>query len=411
MPVEPPPGGRPWWKGPVGIVVGLAAVIVIVVGVILVATSGGDTKESTGTDPDDTEVTAPDRTDSDTTRPRRTTTVPDTRSQDTTDETTGDTDVPFTVPPLTDPPRSTPINSAPATTGVRPTSTSTASTAQGAVPIGQTISSGSADTGVQITVLDVVDNAPVREFSEPDPGNKLVAVKVHIANLGTTGVDVYGGIESKLIDTSGQQFSRGFATAQVGPPFNASSVPAHDVRSGWLTFELPEAAVPARFQWEIDDLTAEWDLVAAPQTPGELRAATAPEVPIGTAATVTGTDDVPFEITVAQVVDNATPTFGSPEAGNRLVAVQVTYHNTGSAAIDEYPEINLELIDVDGQQYTSSFIGSSAGPGFDGEVKLTPGDTRTGFITFEVLADVGKLKLSSETYETDGGGALSMLVM
>ena len=400
-----------------GIVVGLAALIVIVVGVIAVATSGGDTKESTGTDPDNTEVTAPDRTDSDTTRPRRTTTVPSSRPRTTTLATADDTGAPFSVPPLTDPPRSTPVDDSvsPSTgqpsTGPRAPSTTSASTPQGVVAIGQTISTGSADEGVQITVLDLIDNAPVREFSEPDPGDKLVAVKVHIANQGTTALDTYGGVASKLIDASGQQFSRGFADTLVGPSFIASGVPADDVRSGWLTFEVPATSVPARFQWEIADLTAEWDLAAARQTPGELRAATAPEVPAGTPASVTGNDEVPFQVTVGQVVDNATPTFGTPDDGTRLVAVQVTYHNTGSAALKEYPEAALELIDVDGQQYTASFIESSAGPGFGGDLQLTAGDTRTGFVTFEVPTEITKLKLSSETYTTHGGGSLSMLVM
>jgi len=129
--------------------------------------------------------------------------------------------------------------------------------------------------------------------------------------------------------------------------------------------------------------------------------------PVGTAAQLLTTDDAAFELTVNQVMDNAEPTFGTVDDGMRLIAVQVTYHNTGTATIDEFPESSLQIVDTDGQEYRSSFLGTKAGPGFDGEVKLQSNDSRTGFVAFEVPTTATPVKLSGD-YRTPSGDVVSM---
>ncbi|MFT3852775.1 MAG: DUF4352 domain-containing protein [Ilumatobacteraceae bacterium] len=394
VPLQSEPPRRPWRKGPVGIAVATAAVAAIVVGVVVVATSGGDSTES-----DRTDVTVPDRTDAGTTRPPRTTTA-DTRP--------GGTSPRFSIPPLTDPPRTsttagtgttitTPSSDAPATTVASP---------GGSVPIGATITSASEHLAV--TLLDLIDDAPAGELFDPDPGNKYVAVRLHVANTGAASTTSLIAYDTQLIDDAGQQFGQAFLGADVGPQLLMATLSGSDVRSGWLTFEVPEASVPQRVQTELGDDLVAWDLTVARQEPSALAQPAPPQTPFGSAAAVIGRlDDDPFELTVDQVIDDANPSFGSADPGSRYLAVQVTFHNVGTAALDEFPEMALHLIDIEGQIWEASFLGTDAGPGFDGEVKLTPGDSRTGFVSFELPQAATPLKLSG-SYVSSSGEVLSM---
>ena len=406
-PCSPSPAKRPWWKGPIAIGAAAVVVVAIVVGGIVVATSGGDDKTK-DTDPDrTTEVTD---TGSDTTRPRRTTTSAADTTDETTDETTEnsteDTDVPFTLPPLTNP-TSTPTSDEVDTTLGPGGATTTLPRPQGAVPIGAAVKTTADGQNVQLLVVDMVDNAPAPEFSDPEAGNKFVAVRLVVSNLSGEPFNTFAGVSSKLIDNAGQQFSRGFVDAQVGPSFSSFEVPSNDVRAGWLTFEIPQTSAAQRFQWDLDTDVAEWDLTAPRQDPGPLPQASAPVTPVGTAAQLVTSGDAALELTVNQVIDNAEPTFGTLDDGTRLLAVQVTYHNTGTAALDEFPESSVQIVDTDGQEYRSTFLGTKAGPGFDGEVKLQPNDSRTGFIAFEVPTTATALKLSGD-YHTSSGDVMSM---
>lgn len=392
VPIEPAPERGPRSKAPLVLGVAAVAIVAIVVGIVL-AVSGGDDEQTTGTDATVAESV-------ETTRPRRTTTVADTDAP-----TTGNDGPGFSIPPLTDPANPS-TSDATATTVARPTTTTPVTTAPataGPSPIGATIDSPAEHLAV--TVLDLVDNAPAGEFNGPDDGNKLVALRIHVANTAASPANTFAVISAKLIDASGQQSSPAFVEANVGPPFFAFTIPGNDVRAGWLTFEIPTAAVAQRFQWDLGDDTAEWDLAAPRQEPAGVAQSAPPRVPLGTAATVTGSDDVPFELTVNQVVDGAEPNFGRPADGMRLVAVQVTYHNVGTGDVDEFAEAALEIVDPDGQEWRASFLGTSAGPGFDGEVKLAPGDSRVGFVTFELPQATTPLKLAGQY--VDGGDVAS----
>ena len=373
--------------------------VAITLGVVVVAVSGGDSRSTSTTERTAASDGAPAHTD--TTRARRTTTVPPTRPATTsprtapaTRDSVEDTGVPFSIPPLTDPP----------STGAAP-STSAGAPSGGPVPIGATVDS-TADH-LRFTVLDMIDDAPAGEFSKPAAGDKFVAIRINVANTGAGPANTFADVSATLIDAGRQRFNPTFTDADVGPSYLVFTIPAGDMRSGWLTFEVPEASSPQRFQWQLDRTTAEWDLLATRQAPSGLAAVAPPEVPLGSAATVTGADDVPFELTADQVVDDAVPSVGSVEPGTRLVAVQVTYHNVGNARIDEFAEGSLTLIDPDGQELGPSFLGTAAGPGFDGDIELAPGESRTGFVTFEVPRGVTPVKMSG-TYLTAEPDVLSM---
>jgi hypothetical protein len=139
-----------------------------------------------------------------------------------------------------------------------------------------------------------------------------------------------------------------------------------------------------QFKLNFSDSGAEWDLtlpkVTAAASPGVVKPAAAFNAPV----TVTSSDGTPVAVTAVQLVDNAKPSFGGAGGDVRYVSVQFTFTNKGSAKFSDAPEFDVTLIDGDGQEYSTFIFGTDAGPGFDGQVDLSPGDARTGFISFEV---------------------------
>jgi hypothetical protein len=92
--------------------------------------------------------------------------------------------------------------------------------------------------------------------------------------------------------------------------------------------------------------------------------------------------------------------FMKPAAGNRFVAVQFKVTNTGTAAYDDSPSNGAKVLDAEGQQFTSALADSKAGPNLPGSVKLAPGGTAKGFITFEVPSAT---KVTGAQFSTKSG--------
>ena len=277
---------------------------------------------------------------------------------------------------------------------------------QGAVPIGAAVKTTADGQNVQLLVVDMVDNAPAPEFSDPEAGNKFVAVawscqpvRPAVQHVRRCVVEADRRRRPAVLPRFRRRPGRSVVLVVRG------AVQRRPRRMADV--EIPQASAAQRFQWDLDPDVAEWDLTAPRQDPGPLPQASAPVTPVGTAAQLVTSGDAAFELTVNQVIDNAEPTFGTLDDGTRLLAVQVTYHNTGTAALDEFPESSVQIVDTDGQEYRSTFLGTKAGPGFDGEVKLQPNDSRTGFIAFEVPTTATALKLSGD-YHTSSGDVMSM---
>lgn len=398
VPVQPSDGdgGRPWWKGPVGIV----AAVVVVVGLIVggVALTRSDDKASPPADTDRprrTFDTRPQRTDP--TRTDASDTTSDTTSVGTkaTNETTSpvDTDPGFTLPPLTDPP-----------TTVSRTSTTNATTPPaGAVPIGTEATVKDDGITVRITLLQIVDDAPARKFLEPEAGNKYVAVQVRIVN---DGPNLYRDVVSygaQLIDTDNQQFDSAFSDSPLGPELSLVSARAGDVRSGWITFEVPKTSSPAQLQINpfFTGDPARWDLAAAPVQAAPAPAVLPADVPLNAPATVKSSDGSTITVTATQLVDPAEPEYGEVTDGTRLIAVKMTFTNSGTTAFSDSPVGAVAIIDASGQVSRSTYTDTKAGPGFDGTVDLAPGESRTGFIGFEVPATATPVKLQVDLYGDD----------
>lgn len=77
--------------------------------------------------------------------------------------------------------------------------------------------------------------------------------------------------------------------------------------------------------------------------------------------------------------------FEPPSAGNRFYAVKLQYTNVGSVPYNDSVLSELTVTDASNYSYEPSLFDSGAGPPFPGDsVKLMPGETAVGFVTFEV---------------------------
>ena len=109
---------------------------------------------------------------------------------------------------------------------------------------------------------------------------------------------------------------------------------------------------------------------------------------LGGAITLNGIDPATeAAITAIKVVDPTTSMDGStPTAGSRYVAVQFQIQNTGTLAHTEYVPNCAKVLDTSGHQFEAAYtvLSVSAGPIFEVETALRPGQKAVGYIVFEV---------------------------
>lgn len=113
-------------------------------------------------------------------------------------------------------------------------------------------------------------------------------------------------------------------------------------------------------------------------------------VAVGGTITLQGNDPgLMVAVTVTKVVPQATPSnqFLHPKTGFRYVAIELQLHNVGQAVYDDFPSNGADLIDDQGQQYSSTFGEVAEGVKLS-SVSVTTGDTRKGVILFEVPEQV-----------------------
>lgn len=116
---------------------------------------------------------------------------------------------------------------------------------------------------------------------------------------------------------------------------------------------------------------------------------------VGDTISLTGFEGVKLDATVVKVVDPAAPEneYMKPKAGTRLVAVQWRIANTGTVPVDSGPTSGSNVVDGSGQQFDTSYHPTSAGPEFPSGVKIPPGESRLGFVTYEVPDDSKVVKI------------------
>jgi len=92
-------------------------------------------------------------------------------------------------------------------------------------------------------------------------------------------------------------------------------------------------------------------------------------------------------VTLLAVADPAQPAteFDAPEAGKRLVGVQLKLNNIGTAVYKDSPANSATLIDAGGQHFDTTVASEiTAGPEFPGSVTIAAGDNAVGFVVFTI---------------------------
>lgn len=92
-----------------------------------------------------------------------------------------------------------------------------------------------------------------------------------------------------------------------------------------------------------------------------------------------------LEVTLVKIVDPAKPDndFTTPAPGKRFVVLQFKLVNKGAAEYDDDPMTDVKVKDAAGQSYDPELVGvASAGQPIDTGLKLPPGDTALGTLTF-----------------------------
>jgi uncharacterized protein YceK len=130
-------------------------------------------------------------------------------------------------------------------------------------------------------------------------------------------------------------------------------------------------------------------------TPGGSKAKGKPAVAakaaahVGSAIVLKGDNGEQMTVTLTRVAatTRATDGFSTPDAGNRYFAAQVKLTNSGTAAYDDSPSNGAKALDSQGQQFDATIVDTiAAGPQLPAAVKIGPGSSALGYLTFQVPA-------------------------
>ncbi|MCF2526280.1 DUF4352 domain-containing protein [Yinghuangia soli] len=133
----------------------------------------------------------------------------------------------------------------------------------------------------------------------------------------------------------------------------------------------------------------------APSASASASSSAAPSVAnVGDTLNVSHSDQ-DFQVTLVQIVDPATPAneYSKADDGGRLVAIQWRVTNTSSKPLSASPASFSKLIDDQGQVFDFSIGGRAQGVEYPAMVQIPPGDSRLGFVTYEVPQNTKLVKV------------------
>ncbi len=127
-------------------------------------------------------------------------------------------------------------------------------------------------------------------------------------------------------------------------------------------------------------------------------------------ATVTLGDQA---VTLLQVVDPATASnaYQTPEAGKRLVGIELQIQNAGQKTVDQNANNNLAIIGSDNQTYNAVFAPIAEGTNFDsGAYTLSPSKSATGWVTIALPLGVNVAEVQFKPNSGFYGGMAEWIV-
>jgi hypothetical protein len=114
-----------------------------------------------------------------------------------------------------------------------------------------------------------------------------------------------------------------------------------------------------------------------------------------------------FDVTLHTVEDPFVPTneFETPAAGQRLVAVEMTFANTSDENLPLSTLLGFEVKDSENRAWNITIAGTDL-PQIDGDVP--PGEARRGWAVFAVAEDATDLKLRVKGNVTATGSVFQL---
>jgi len=120
-----------------------------------------------------------------------------------------------------------------------------------------------------------------------------------------------------------------------------------------------------------------------------------------------------LSVTLTQVIDPASGAdqYTTADAGKRFVAVDMKITNNGTAAFSDDANSDVTLIGTDNQSYTADFDSVSECTNFNsGQFTLSPSESSTGCVVFQVPNGVNTAKVQFQTESGFSGSTGEWLV-
>lgn len=127
-----------------------------------------------------------------------------------------------------------------------------AASAGSASAAGGTITLKSYDQHLRITVLSWIPRVAVDEFDQPKLGDKIVGVKLRIANLANVAYDDSLDNGAVISDRLHRSFDSTIIVSGPQPSIDDARILPHDYAVGWVFFEIPATASPRLLSITLD---------------------------------------------------------------------------------------------------------------------------------------------------------------
>lgn len=235
--------------------------------------------------------------------------------------------------------------------------------------------------GFGLAAVAVQDPATPGMFYEPEPGTRLVAVEVIVANTADE-VQTVNLLSAAVVDADGFVVTPELASVD-NQLATVALLPGQKVR-GMVGFTLPENAVPVALKWTPNMFSgSSISASLAPPPDGHTADNAAIAIPAPAIDTPLGQEAQDFGVglTAVTLEDPATPgMFYDAEPGTRLVAVEIIVSNAGAEAVSVNP-LYTSLVDADGFVYEAELAGR------DGQIdtmELAPGERVRGWVAFTI---------------------------
>lgn len=235
--------------------------------------------------------------------------------------------------------------------------------------------------GFGLAALSLQDPAVPGMFYTQQPGSRLVAVEVIVANTSDQ-VQTVNPLSASLVDADGFVVTLELASVD-NQLATLALLPGQKVR-GMVGFTLPENAVPVALKWTPGIFSSDSIIVSLVTPPdGHTADNAAIAIPAPAIATPLGQEAVDFGVglTATTLEDPATPgMFYEPQPGTRLVAVEIIVSNAGAETVSVNP-LYTSLVDADGFLYEAEL---AARDGQIDALDLAPGERVRGWVAFTI---------------------------